>query len=102
MVLPTMLADLVRAPLEQPHPVHGVEQLAVRGLEAVDLRDGAGDDDAHGVGHVVGLQRAGDGVFQHAARVQNFNAFAQLRADGLYCFLGCIFLALLNPLYPIR
>ena len=50
---------------QQPHFVHGVEQLAVRGLEAVDLRDGAGDDDAHGVGHIVGLQRVGDGLLHH-------------------------------------
>ena len=50
---------------QQPHFIHGVEQLAVRGLEAVDLRDGAGDDDAHGVGHIVGLQRVGDGLLHH-------------------------------------
>ena len=45
---------------EQPHLVHGVEQLAVRGLEAVDLGDGARDDDAHGIGHVVLLDDVGD------------------------------------------
>ena len=67
---------------QQPHLVHGVEQLAVGGLEAVDLRQGAGDDDAHRIGHIVGLQRAGDGVFQHAASVQDLNTVAQLRADG--------------------
>ena len=60
MVVPTMLADLVRAPDEQPHLVHGVEQLAVGGLEPVDLGDGAGDDNAHRVGHVVLFQRLGD------------------------------------------
>ena len=50
---------------QQAHFIHGVEQLAVGGLEAVDLRDGAGDDDAHGVGHIVGLQRVGDGLLHH-------------------------------------
>ena len=35
------------------------------GLEAVDLRDGAGDDDAHGVGHVIRFQRLGDGLLQN-------------------------------------
>ena len=96
MVLPTMLADLVRCALEQAHLVHGVQQLAVRRLEAVDLRQRAADDDAHSVGHIVGFQRAGDGVFQHAARVQNFNAVAQLRAHRLKVFLA-VFLPL--PLF---
>ena len=52
---------------QQAHLVHGVEELAVGGLEAVDLRDGAGDDDAHGVGHVVLLQRVGDGLLRGLA-----------------------------------
>ena len=77
--------------LQQPHAVHGVQQLAVGGLEAIDLGQGAGDDDAHRVGHIVGLQRAGDGIFQHTARVQDLNAVAQLRADRLGRFFGCSF-----------
>ena len=55
--------------LEQTHLVHGVQQLAVRRLETIDLRQRAADDDAHGVGHIVGFQRAGNGIFQHAACV---------------------------------
>ena len=55
--------------LEQPHLVHGVQQLAVRRLKAVDLRQSAADDDAHGVRHIVGFQRAGNGILQHAACV---------------------------------
>ena len=43
------------------------EQLPVGGLEAVDLRNGPGDDDAHGIGHVVGLQRVGDAAAAAAA-----------------------------------
>ena len=50
---------------EKPHLIHGVEQLAVRRLEAVDLRDGARDDDRHGVGHVVRLQRLADRLLKH-------------------------------------
>ena len=52
-------------PGQKAHFEHGVQELPVGGLEAVDLRNGAGDDDAHGVGHVVGLQRLGDGLLQH-------------------------------------
>ena len=55
--------------LEQTHLVHGVQQLAVRRLETIDLRQRAADDDAHGVGHIVGFQRAGDGVLQHTAGI---------------------------------
>ena len=32
----------------------------MRGLKAVDLRDGSGNDNGHGIGHVVDLQRFGD------------------------------------------
>ena len=53
---------------QQAHLVHRVEQLAVGGLEAVDLRQCAGDDNAHRIGHIVGFQRVGDGGFQHLAR----------------------------------
>ena len=35
------------------------------GLEAVDLRDGAGDNDRHGIGHVVELQGVGDVLLEH-------------------------------------
>ena len=47
---------------EQIHLVHCVQQLAVAGLEAVDLRDRARDDDAHRIRHIVLLQRLGDGL----------------------------------------
>ena len=52
-------------PGEQLHLVHGVQELAVGGLEPVDLRDGPGDDDAHGVGHVVEFQGVGNGLLHH-------------------------------------
>ena len=74
--------------LDQAHLIHRIQQLAVGGLEAVDLRQGAADDDAHGVGHIVRFQRAGDGVFQHTAGVQYLNALAQLGADRLCGFFA--------------
>ena len=40
---------------QQTHLVHGVQELPVRGLEAVDLRDRPGDNDGHGIGHIVDL-----------------------------------------------
>ena len=52
---------------EKPHLVHGVQELTVSGLEAVDLRNGTGDDNAHGVGHIVFVQRSGDGLIHHRA-----------------------------------
>ena len=77
--------------LDQAHLIHRIQQLAVGGLEAVDLRQGAADDDAHGVGHIVRFQRAGDGVFQHTAGVQYLNALAQLGADRLCGFFARFF-----------
>ena len=50
---------------EKPHFVHGVQKLAVRRLEAVNLRNGTRDDDRHGVGHIVGLQRLTDRLLEH-------------------------------------
>ena len=44
---------------EKPHLVHGEQKLSVRRLEAVDLRDRTGNDDAHRVGHIVCLDRFG-------------------------------------------
>ena len=54
--------------LQQAHLVHRVEQLAVGRLEAIDLRQRAGNDNAHRIGHIVGFQRVGDGRFQHLTR----------------------------------
>ena len=49
---------------QQTHLVHGVQQLPVRGLKAVDLRNRAGNDHRHGIGHVVDLQSLGDGLLR--------------------------------------
>ena len=51
---------LLALALEQTHFVHGVEQLAVRGLKAVDLGERTRNVDAHSVGHVVDLERLRD------------------------------------------
>ena len=50
---------------EKAHFIHGIQELAVRRLESVDLRNGARDDDRHGVGHVVGLERLTDRLLEH-------------------------------------
>ena len=45
---------------QQTHLVHRIEQLAVRWLEAVYLRQRTADDNAHRIGHVVLLKGAHD------------------------------------------
>ena len=79
---------LLALALEQAHLVHGVEQLAVRGLEAVDLGERARDVGAHGVGHVVGLERLGNGLLRDLG-VQSDDV---LVADLLLFGLGLGFL----------
>ena len=60
------LADDIRGfgavAVQQTHFIHGIEQLAVGRLEAVDLRNGARHDNAHGVGHIVLAQRIRDAL----------------------------------------
>ena len=65
MVAPTTLADLVRALVSSPMSYMVYSSFRWEGLEAVDLRDGPGDDDRHGVGHVVQFQRLSNGLLQH-------------------------------------
>ena len=55
---------------QQPHFVHGVEQLAVRGLQTVDLGNRARDNHTHHIGHIVFLNGFGDGLI-HNRRVLN-------------------------------
>ena len=49
---------------QQTHFIHGIKELSVGGLEAVNLRYGPGNDDRHGVGHVVCFQCLGYGLLQ--------------------------------------
>ena len=72
---------------EEAHFVHGIEELPVGGLEAVDLRDGPGDDDAHGVGHVVGFQGVGDGLLDDSGVEAQDVGAAGLGLAGVGCFL---------------
>ncbi len=58
---------------EQTHLVHGVQQLAVRGLEAVYLGDGSRHDDAHRIGHEVFFDSICDALFHYIARA-GYNA----------------------------
>ena len=63
--------------VQQAHLVHGVQQLAVGRLEAVNLRDRAGHNNAHRVRHVVLAQRVRDalidrGMFFICSPLQDF------------------------------
>ena len=74
---------------EQSHFVHGIQQLAMGGLEAVDLRNGPGDDDAHGVGHIVFVQSPGDGLLHHRPpQSQHIGVCGPVNGFG-FCFLLC-------------
>ena len=59
------IGGLGPGPGEEAHLIHGIQQLPVGGLEAVDLRDGPGEDHRHGVGHEIGLHGVGDELLQH-------------------------------------
>ena len=74
---------------QQPHFIHGVQQLPVGGLEAVDLRDGAADDHRHGVGHIVLVQRSGDGLLHHRAPQPHHVGVARVPYFLFFCFLLC-------------
>ena len=56
---------------EQIHFIHGVKQLPVRGLEAVDFRDRARHDDAHRVRHKVLPYRVIDILLDDLARTRD-------------------------------
>ena len=88
---------LLALALEQAHLVHGVEQLAVRGLEAIDLGEGTRDVGAHGVRHVVGLERLRDGL-RRDLRVQADDVIGVdllLLALGVGFLLSHVFLLML-------
>ena len=75
---------------QQAHGVHRVQQLAVRRFEPVDLRQGAGYDDAHRVGHIVGFEGLGDGGLDDLTGGEDLHIIAQLGARRR-CFLFSFF-----------
>ena len=72
---------------EKPHFVHAVQQLPVARLEAVDLRDGARDDNAHRIGHVVVLERFGDGLLHNGGAQPHYVLFLGRRVARRWVFL---------------
>ena len=72
---------------EKPHFVHAVQKLSVARLKAVDLRDGARDDDAHRVGHVVVLERFGDGLLHNGGAQPHYVLFLGRRVARRWVFL---------------
>ena len=52
---------------QQTHFIHGIEELAVGGLETVDLGNGPGHDHRHSIGHIVDLQCFRDRLFRSGA-----------------------------------
>ena len=80
------------SPAQQVHLIHGIEQLAVAGLETIDLRNCPGNDDAHGVGHVVILQGITDGLLLHlrfkALDMQVLRAHPGRLRSRLFVFSG--------------
>ena len=53
---------------QKAHLIHRIEQLAVAGFEAVDLRNRAAEDHAHRIGHVVLFEGIDNRLFNDAAR----------------------------------
>ena len=85
---PHNVGALNKAAGKQLHIVHRVKQLAVGGLKAVDLRQGAGEDHAHGVGHIVALQGVHNGLRLHSAGTFDMHIFVQLPGNrALVLFL---------------
>ena len=72
--------------VEQSHLVHGEQQLAVRGLEAVNLGNRTRENDAHGVGHEILADGGNNRLLYHlTGAVDNaVKLFGLLR-------LGCFF-----------
>ena len=81
---------------QQAHIVHSVQQFAVRRLEAVYFRQSTGNNNAHGIRHIVLLQRFGDRGFLHHAGRQYFHAVIKsLSFDSrFFCLFLCHFLLL--------
>ncbi len=73
---------------EKAHFIHSVEELPVRGLEAVDLRNGAGDNDGHSVGHEIPLQGVANALLGQLA-AQPFYVGVDSVFSGFFAFFLC-------------
>ena len=86
------LTDDVRAfrarRAEQVHFVHRIEKLSVRGLKAVNLRDGTGHNHAHRIRHVVLPQRVVDVLRLNFTRARN-KALHLRRIFSFRLFFSC-------------
>ena len=60
--LTNYIGRLCSVALQKAHLIHGIQQLSVGRLEAINFRDRTGNDDTHGIGHVVQLQCIGDAL----------------------------------------
>ena len=68
---------------QKTHLIHCVEQLSVRGLEAVDLGDRTRNDNAHDVGHVVLLDGLRNGLVDDGSVDKLLFAFVLLFSHSL-------------------
>ena len=50
------------ATVQKAHFIHGIKELPVGRLEAVNLRNGPGYNHRHGIGHIVDFQSFGNGL----------------------------------------
>ena len=85
------VCGLGSAARQQPHFIHGIEQLPVRGLKAVDLRNRTRHDYAHGIRHEVDFQRLGDGLLYNL-RMQSHDVGIVLMLVFFFFFLFCHYL----------
>jgi len=74
---------------EQTHFVHGVQQLAVRRLEAIDLRNCPGNDHRHGIGHVVHVKRLCNRLIDHRAAQAHHIRPCRPMDGAFFCFFLC-------------
>ena len=82
---------------QKSHFIHGIEQLAVRRLEAVYLRQRAADDNAHRIGHVVFFQGAYDVLLlDYSAALDVSPSYRGTEPPGL--LLWSVFLQIYLPL----
>ena len=89
---------------KKAHFVHAVQQLSVARLEAVDLRNGTRDDNAHRIGHIIVFERFGDGLLHNGGAQPHYVLFLGRRvARRRVILLSChiCFLIRSNKVYII-